>query len=1014
MTNKLVPKISLVYLSRRVKLNTRAKPGNFFFDSKFIVNGMNFNKSNQRFFGSVERINKGSLKLKVKSIYMYANQFNENYLIEVLNKAFIMNNTYSLLIKVQYTNTEGHSLYCMLDEQIGIVYNSKECLNNIITSRFIDLKDKLAFYMYKYDAVEVDLIQIMYIVNNSFKELRLKNINKEYIDKNIVNIKQTKKVFSNNMLPLTTNEIYYGTVLVFEIDTSGKYVSKLLIGEIDFISQVKKKNLEKGITYTEFDSDTRFYLYTVNDEQYVITVKTLDENNTVKEVYNLSGYKIISNIKDKVLDKNRFTRNIDNVSIEFEVDKVTKKSIKVRLPVFKLKPTRYKGMANPSIGTFDMETYKDLNSIPKVYALGFATLDMLKDNKSNLYYLTKDESSYDIIVKCIDDMLSVKYRDHIYYTHNLGGYDIVFLLKVLKQANQVKGFEYYKIETILRDSKILKCVVRVKTPSGHNKITLVDSYNLLTDNLDNLSKSFGSQVKKGLFPYSFVTSNTLNYIGNTPSRDYYIVRNKKVELEHYNTMFRPDWNLKLETLKYLERDLLSLLEIIDTFNKYIYIEYGVQVTESMTISRLALNIFIKNYLKNSLLPVINNKSVFSSIKQAYYGGVVEVYKPAGKNLKYYDVNSLYPFAAKNTMPGHICEYIESKNALDLNELFGFFYAKVKTNNGYLGLLPVHQKGLIMPNGVWYGWYFSEELKFAKDNGYEIEVFKGYKFNKVDNVFTDYVDNLFNTKSTSTGSVKLITKFLLNSLLGRFGMSILKLQTEIVSVDKYLEILSCKAVNSVKYISDTDMLISFSNIVSRKVTREHGLDYVEILNHNSSADLEKTNSFEDVAVSISAAVTAYARIYMSSIKLDILKKGGEIFYTDTDSIVTNIDLPKELVGNQLGQFKLEYIVKQAYFISAKTYCLVLDDQYIKDKEKAVVIKAKGVFDNSLTLDDFKSMYYDKKSIEAIKSNTETNYLEGYVDIGTKKVKLNADAYSKREKLYTAEGLWIDTKALEYFG
>jgi hypothetical protein len=37
-------------------------------------------------------------------------------------------------------------------------------------------------------------------------------------------------------------------------------------------------------------------------------------------------------------------------------------------------------------------------------------------------------------------MLSVKNRDHIYYTHNLGGYDIVFLLKALKEANKQKGF----------------------------------------------------------------------------------------------------------------------------------------------------------------------------------------------------------------------------------------------------------------------------------------------------------------------------------------------------------------------------------------------------------------------------------------------------------------------------------------------------------------------------------------------------------------------------------------------
>jgi len=118
----------------------------------------------------------------------------------------------------------------------------------------------------------------------------------------------------------------------------------------------------------------------------------------------------------------------------------------------------------------------------------------------------------------------------------------------------------------------------------------------------------------------------------------------------------------------------------------------------LTTARLALNIFLKKYLKDTLLPVINNKSVFKGIKKAYYGGVAGVYKPHGKNLRYYDVNSLYPFVAKNVMPGHICKYIESTKPLDLSMLFGFFFCKVKTNNNYLGLLPVHHKGLIMPNG----------------------------------------------------------------------------------------------------------------------------------------------------------------------------------------------------------------------------------------------------------------------------------------------------------------------------
>lgn len=45
----------------------------------------------------------------------------------------------------------------------------------------------------------------------------------------------------------------------------------------------------------------------------------------------------------------------------------------------------------------------------------------------------------------------------------------------------------------------------------------------------------------------------------------------------------------------------------------------------------------KHYNEN--IPRINKPSIYSDIKQAYYGGITEVYKPEGHN---YDVNSLYP------------------------------------------------------------------------------------------------------------------------------------------------------------------------------------------------------------------------------------------------------------------------------------------------------------------------------------------------------------------------------------
>lgn len=50
------------------------------------------------------------------------------------------------------------------------------------------------------------------------------------------------------------------------------------------------------------------------------------------------------------------------------------------------------------------------------------------------------------------------------------------------------------------------------------------------------------------------------------------------------------------------------------------------------------------------------------------------------------------------------------------------------------------------------------------------------------------------------------------------------------------------------------------------------------------------------------------------KLEILKNGGTVFYTDTDSLVTDKTyINQSWIGNKIGQFKLEFEVKEAYFI-----------------------------------------------------------------------------------------------------
>jgi len=124
--------------------------------------------------------------------------------------------------------------------------------------------------------------------------------------------------------------------------------------------------------------------------------------------------------------------------------------------------------------------------------------------------------------------------------------------------------------------------------------------------------------------------------------------------------------------------------------------------ENVTISGLALKIYLKNFYNNNI-PIINKTSIYKDIKEAYYGGITEVYKPYGENLYYYDVNSLYPYVSLQDMPGLICDklyYYKGISLEQVSNIFGFFYCEIETpKNAYLGILPVRNKeGLIFPLG----------------------------------------------------------------------------------------------------------------------------------------------------------------------------------------------------------------------------------------------------------------------------------------------------------------------------
>jgi hypothetical protein len=163
---------------------------------------------------------------------------------------------------------------------------------------------------------------------------------------------------------------------------------------------------------------------------------------------------------------------------------------------------------------------------------------------------------------------------------------------------------------------------------------------------------------------------------------------------------------------------------------------------------------------------------------------------------------------------------------------------------------------------------------------------------------------------------------MNSLIGRFGMKPIKNIVKYVNNEESNNIHLYHEVLDNFPISNDLEYIKYNNEINNNFYDLNGIDkYIELSN---KLDISK-NEFQS-SLPIAIAITSYARIYMLEIIRLLKNKGHKIYYIDTDSIVTDKDLPTSIVGDNLGQFKLEFIVDKAYFISPKLY--YLEDKLIK--------------------------------------------------------------------------------------
>lgn len=561
----------------------------------------------------------------------------------------------------------------------------------------------------------------------------------------------------------------------------------------------------------------------------------------------------------------------------------------------------------------------------------------------------------------------------IVYMHNGSHFDFIFVLNILSQ--KIKTFE---VESLCLGNEYY--FIKIIDSTG-NKVEFRDSYHLMPMSLKEIGKTFAG-IKK--VEYKIQNVNINNYL---------------------------DLDIIKEVLNYNQKDSLVLKEGFLTFQKLIYEHFNVDITKTLTLASLSMKIFRVNFYEEENLYALGKK-FDTYVRESYFGGKTEVFKPNMEEGGYaYDANSLYSYVMKNNLfPVEEPIFIrKSEMCEDISKQMGFFKVNVlsPSNLKYPFLIfrdtksfKSDDRGSFTPLGQWQGTYFSEEINYAKNLGYTFEYIEGYIFKSKAPVFENFVNSLYDLRLLYTNNKGLnkVCKLLLNSLYGKFGMQLDLIETKLVfeNSPEYINIFKTRNVLTVKKINKMYML-TYSAADMDKFD-DYDIPYEIYSKIKKKINESYLNTSTNVA--IASSITAYARIYMDSVMRNL--GFSNIYYTDTDSIITSKPLANDMVSDSiLGKFKLENTIKEGIFIAPKTYCY-------ENRTGEKKIAFKGFSSHLFSYDDFKKHYFENTTL---KSEERNDFMKLYNTFQIKSQVISKEHHNqfrKRLKVFdTKTGQWIDT-------
>ena len=531
----------------------------------------------------------------------------------------------------------------------------------------------------------------------------------------------------------------------------------------------------------------------------------------------------------------------------------------------------------------------------------------------------------------IDFLLENCSSKKIYYVHNLTFEIFVFLRYLMNKK--------IKFKIISSNKNVYSAEIWYK----RKIIKMRCSFKLTMLSLKKLAEL--SEVKdKGIFPYKILDKNL---------KEEMLIEEKMFKNKEEFDKFKERYGSNIKTYEILEEycknDAIITKESIIKYWKIIE-ENGLKNNNRiLTAAKLSIeNYFLNNKIIKKKIEIKYDRIV----RKAYFGGRTEVFgnQKNDEILLHYDWSGMYAQCMKEKVLGG--EVYES-NIIRSIEHPGFYWIKFKQKLDF-PILPIKREKLLFANGEFEGWYWFEEIILAMEYGIEIkEVKKMISCQYYDKFLEEFVNK--NNKIREISPIhKLIGKNNNNTFYGRLGMNPERLEEEIISNiedKKYEKIIENNGI----YLGYTKKEKSISNVI------------------------------------ISAAITSKARIKLYKGMREVMKNGGRIVYTDTDSIIAAFkkNQYKEKLDIQMGEVLFDSrnndtIIKEGVFAMPKTYALKYED----GRE---IVKIKG-FNVRPSFEEFKEKFYKKGDI--ITENIEWNKKDLMIKNIIREKKTNLYSLSKR--------------------